>query len=457
MIALDDALRLSGAPTIALVGAGGKTTTMFVLARRLAPSIVTTTTHLAGDEARFADHHLLWEQAAGALPPPAGVALVTGLVDPSTRRLQGLPPAAFSSLHAQVAGQRPLLVEADGSRRRPLKAPAAHEPAIPIEAQLVIVVAGLAGVGQPLDDRHVHRPAEFARLGGMTAGDRVTVEALVRVLAHREGGLRGIPAGARRVVLLNGADTDALAGVAASMAPPLLDCYDAVICGGRDRPVGIPMTEPVGAGVLAAHVHERWSVRWVHEPVAGVVLAAGTASRYGAPKQLLLRNGTPFVRVVAATAVRAGLEPVCVVVGAHASEVAAAVGDLPVLIVDNPRWERGQGTSVSAGVLSLPPRSGAAIFLMADQPDVPAALLRALVDAHALGLPPVVAPLVAGERSSPQLFDRVAFGDLAALEGEVGGRAILARYRVTEIPWPDASQLLDVDTPDDYRRLLDEA
>ncbi len=96
----------------------------------------------------------------------------------------------------------------------------------------------------------------------------------------------------------------------------------------------------------------------------------------------------------------------------------------------------------------------AAIFLLADQPQVTTSILRALMEKHAEGLHPVVAPMVMDRRANPVLFDRVTFPDLASLQGDVGGRAILHKYRVEYLPWHDDRLLLDVDTPEMYKRLI---
>jgi len=122
-----------------------------------------------------------------------------------------------------------LLVEADGSRRKPLKAPAEYEPAIPDFVELVVQVVGLTGLGKPLDDESVHRPKIFERLAGLQPGETITPEALVRVVTHPEGGLKNIPENARRIVLLNQADTTELQSQAESIAKKVLSTYDSAI------------------------------------------------------------------------------------------------------------------------------------------------------------------------------------------------------------------------------------
>ena len=441
-IMLAKALRAGSTPCVAFIGAGGKTTAMFQLAGQLpTPVIVTATSHLGVWQIPFADKHIISET-----PAPLeeiehglqGVILVTGPIDGD--RTAPINDDLLNWLH-QFCGYHsiPLLIEADGARQRPLKAWADDEPPIPLFAEQIVQVAGLAGLGKLLNDENVHRPELFSELSGLNIGEPVTSEALVRVLVHAEGGLKNVPAGARRVALLNEADTPELQAIAHGMAQPLHSAYHSVIVSNLKR-------EEIYA---------------VHEPIAGIVLAAGESTRFGEPKQLLDWRGQPFVRAVAKNALDAGLSPVVVVTGASVERVVAAIKGLDVEVVRNDEWKSGQGSSIKAGILSLiqPPSSraqdvGGAIFLLADQPQVTASVVRALVEKHAEGLYPIVAPMVMDRRANPVLFDRATFSDLLTLEGDVGGRAIFHKHRVEYLPWHDDRLLLDVDTPEHYRRLI---
>jgi len=190
------------------------------------------------------------------------------------------------------------------------------------------------------------------------------------------------------------------------------------------------------------------------ESVAGIILAAGASQRMRQPKPLLLWRGKSFICHVARTALDAGLAPVVIVIGAHADEVRSALADLPVEIVYNPNWAEGQSTSVQAGLQALPPETTAAIFLLADQPRIPVELVRALMARHAQTQPPIVAPMIEGKRGNPVLFDYSVFPDLMSLQGDAGGRLIFSRYPAAYVPWHDPNLLLDVDTFEDYERLL---
>ena len=232
--ALAGALQIPPHPSIAFVGAGGKTAAMFAMARAMSPAIATTTTHLGEPQSASADCHIVWPAgvlcADLGLSECAGVTLLTGGLDVHAERLTGLSAPQWSALRRWCAlHQRALLVEADGSRQRPLKAPAAHEPAIPDPVDAVVVVAGMLGLGLPLDDEHVHRPARFAAISGCALGEPVSPEALAAALAHPDGGLKNVPAGARRAVLLNQADTPELQTLAALVGRRLRSAYDAVL------------------------------------------------------------------------------------------------------------------------------------------------------------------------------------------------------------------------------------
>jgi len=440
---LSQALRLSPLPRVALVGAGGKSTAMFTLARELVkPVLLTTTTHLGLAQLTLADHHFIFTAADQVPWPevefPQGVVVVTGIEDGSGR-VYGLSEAVIQKL-LEVANSLsvPMIIEADGSRLLPLKAPAEHEPAIPDFVDTVVVVAGLSALGKPLVHDWVHRPERFAELSGLPIGAEITPRALVRVMTHSQGGLKNIPDRIQRVALLNQADDESLQAQAQSIATQdfsgirLLDTYHRVVISSLQSP----------------------TVFAVHEPVAGIVLAAGGASRFGTAKQLLPWHGEPLVRRAARTALEAGLSPVVVVSGEYTAETRDALDDLPVKVVENPGWSLGQSTSIKVGLGELPPETGAVVFLLADQPMVPVSLLRALIEMHAASLNPIVAPLVDGQRANPVLFDRITFHDMASLSGDIGGRPLFAKYAVSWVPWHDPRLLLDVDTPEDYQALL---
>lgn len=428
---------------LAITGAGGKSSALFQMAHELPPPVlISASTHLAAAQLALADRHFFISSAEElqALQSQLyeGVVLLTGL-DDGAGRTRGLTEDILEKLH-DLAGLQgvPLLLEADGSRMLPLKAPAEHEPVIPSFANMVLVVAGMSGVGRQLDLNSVHRAERFAALSGVEVGSRVDENAVVQVLLHQQGGLKGIPTGARRSVLLNQADSLEQVEQAARMAEKLLAGYQSILVASLGGP--------------APGIHS------VHEKTAGIVLAAGGSSRLGStPKQLLEWHGIALVRHVAERALEASLSPVVVVTGAHAGAVEEVLQGLELVFAHNPDWQQGQSTSVRAGLRALPAGIGAAVFLLSDQPQVPVKLLYELNLAHSRRMAPIVAPRVKGRRANPVLFDANVFPELLLLKGDTGGRGLFSegdRFPVYWIDWDEINLLLDVDTPEDYQKLI---
>ncbi len=211
---LAEALGVKPGEVVALVGGGGKSTAMFCLAREVAEAgggaITTTTTHIFGAQTALAPARVLAaeatrERVAAALDAHRHV-LVVGPTDLTTKRAGGVSLELFSALRSWFPDAC-LVNEADGSRTRPFKAPAAHEPVIPSETTLVVPLVGADVFGMPLDDDHVHRPELVAALSCAPPGAPVTPEIVARVLAHPEGGRKGVPWGSRIVVLINKVET----------------------------------------------------------------------------------------------------------------------------------------------------------------------------------------------------------------------------------------------------------
>jgi 4-nitrophenyl phosphatase len=191
--------------------------------------------------------------------------------------------------------------------------------------------------------------------------------------------------------------------------------------------------------------------------IAGVVLAAGGSTRFGQPKQLLDWNGTPLVAHAASVAVQAELDPVVVVVGHRAEHVLPTLRELAVQPAMNWRWKEGMSTSVQLGLAMLPPDVEAAIFLQCDQPLIGADMLRRLVERFQRSGASIVYPVYRGRQYTPVLFARPLFPELAAVTGDQGGRALIPRHAeevaAVEVGSPDL--LADIDTPNDYERLLE--
>ena len=207
---LADALGVTAGDVVALVGGGGKSSAMFRLAREMVSkggqAITTSTTKIFGAQIALSPAHLFADdvtrERVAAELTAHGQVLVIGATDSGTGKADGVSLDLFGRLREWCPGVC-ILNEADGSRMRPFKAPAGHEPVIPAETTLVVIVVGADILGKTLDADHVHRPELVGALSGAPLGTPITPEIVARVLAHPHGGRKGVPAGARVVVLIN--------------------------------------------------------------------------------------------------------------------------------------------------------------------------------------------------------------------------------------------------------------
>lgn len=193
---------------VCVVGAGGKTTTMFALASRVDRAVVTATVRIpifdreVSTVAVTADPvERLGAADEGSFP--------LGLVPEREGgdRYRGYDPEVVDALAEAHDG--PVLVKADGARMREFKAPDDHEPRIPASTAAVVPVVSAHIVGKPLTGHWVHRPQQVAALSGTDLGEEVTAETVAAVLTHERGGLKGVPDGADVIPLVTKVDSAA--------------------------------------------------------------------------------------------------------------------------------------------------------------------------------------------------------------------------------------------------------
>ena len=441
------ALRSGKESCIAFVGAGGKSSAMFLLAREYpCPVILSASTHLCSEQVKQISPHYIVEnlvQLKKILDNPINeTTLFTG-GPTEDDRIHGLNYIFLECIYKYaIKYKMPFIIEADGSRKLPLKAPADHEPAIPPWVGQVVVIAGMESIGKPIDHNYVHRPEILSQITASKMGDLVDVNILEKLLKDSDGGLKNIPAGADRILLLNQVTNRKKKSAAFTLGKRLAGVYSSVLIG------DIPHWDRyLDKNKESNPILER------REQIGGLILAAGKAQRFGSPKILMDWGGIPVIRRIALTAIQSGLSPVVLVLGAYTSEVYPYLQDLPLVIIDNLEWLNGQSTSLIKGINAFSGRVGGVVVLLADQPHISTNTIRKIVRTHQTQSYPIIIPTVTGKRANPVLFDRHTFPEINKISGDVGGRVLFTQFPVLELPIQDKGLLLDIDTTEDYRRM----
>ena len=207
---LQEALGISLGDVVAFAGAGGKSGAILAISDGLVRAgmkvLVAPTTKMSLGEAdgigplvTSEDKHELRAKAESALSEAPAVVAGSGML--SKKRVSGIDPGWVGDL-AGLADV--VLVEADGSRRRPIKGTADHEPALPDAATLVVAVGNVQALGTPVDEEHVHRPEVFSNLTGVGPDQSITSRAFAVALS--QGSLARVPQTARTAALITGVE-----------------------------------------------------------------------------------------------------------------------------------------------------------------------------------------------------------------------------------------------------------
>ena len=216
MASLCKAMMLEEQGVVSLVGAGGKTSLMFRLAHEISAagdSVLTTTTTKILNPAPQKSSNLIISSHIDTIVKYAEdvfkknqrhITAAASRVQPENK-LIGLQPEIIDALAATKIF-RWIIVEADGAARKPLKAPADHEPVIPMSTTHVAGICGLSAVGKPFSEKWVHRPERFAEITGLNIGQTIPRKIFGDILLHERGIFKNSPSSAFRLAFLNQAD-----------------------------------------------------------------------------------------------------------------------------------------------------------------------------------------------------------------------------------------------------------
>jgi molybdenum cofactor cytidylyltransferase len=426
---------------VAFVGAGGKTSTMVALGYELAAAglrvVATTTTRIGVDQLDLMPYATTIDEGTRHLSLALGenrfVFLYGGI---RGSKVHGPGEEAIPRLLDSVDSDV-LLIEADGARGLPLKAPKSHEPVIPHETTLVVPIASLSVLGQPLDDEHVYNAEAINERYGFGIGSRIKSPWVAQVVRDEELGLRGIPAKARVMALLNQVPPQGYGRARARLIAQFI------------------LRSPHVQGVALGSVRSAHPIYEVQRHVAAVVLAAGMSSRMGQPKVLLpWAGGKTILEHIITQLVLARLSHITVVTGNQADEVKRLALQAGVKVTHNKHYATGEMlSSLKAGLRAMPPHISAVLVALGDQPTIQPRIIGQVMTAYAEGKGEIVAPSYQMRRGHPILIDRRYWQEILDLPEDGAPRDVIERHkdRIAYVNVDTDSVLRDLDTPDDYQ------
>ena len=371
-------LDLPAHAVISVTGAGGKTSLIFAWARELAASgksvVITTTTHMYRPERMEED----------------GIRIVVS-DDPERPDKVTSPPADVLEGLRETADV--VLIEADGSCRKPLKWPGEHEPAVPDHTDITVCVAGLSAIGKPTENvvfRADELPEAIRR-------ETVDVNLMHKILSSRSGGQKNVRGEFR--VFLNQVDDDTDRLAAAYRLQQILGVFGIQTAWGS-------LTEPGD------------------RKIAVILEAAGDSKRFGSNKLLhIMDDGKPMISSIL-DAVRPldVYKKIMVTQYDEAAELACGFD-----IVRNERPDLGISRSMQLGI-SAAGDADAYMFCVCDQPGLSTVTLERLIEAYKKGTAGIVSLAWQGKMCNPKIFSSLYREELMSLSGDAGGRQIIASH-----------------------------
>lgn len=347
---------------IAFVGAGGKTTLIQKMARELQRKgkrvIVTTTTHMYKPDET-------WNGIEVACVP----------CETEPEKVQGLPREAYLQLKKRCDV---LLVEADGSKRKPLKVPAMHEPVIPEDADVVIGIAGEAAVGHTLREA-CHRPELAAKLLGVSVEHIIERNDLIKILKSEQGQRKGVAVKYRMIIVEKNGDY----------------CYIKE----EDKKIGL------------------------------ILLAAGNSRRFGENKLLYKINEKPMYRYVADEIQNIEKQSLFYkkIVVSQYPEILEDLRKEGYVAVANLESELGISHSIKLGIEAAK-GVDAWCFMVADQPYIKGETIQNLVQEWKKSDKNIGCVSCQGRRGNPVIFAKEFQEEFMHLSGDVGGKIILQKH-----------------------------
>jgi molybdenum cofactor cytidylyltransferase len=438
---LHKAFDITPGDVVSFVGAGGKTSTLITLGHELASAglrvLATTTTRIGAEQLDLMPHALPLDTAPKVISAALGqqrfVFLYEGI---RASRVYGTPPESISALLDSVDSDV-LLIEADEARGLPLKAPKAYEPVIPPETTLVVPVASLAALGQPLDDEHVYNADAIDARYGFGLGNRIKSPWVAQVLRDEELGLKGIPPKARVIVLLNQTPAHGYLRARARLIAQFI------------------LRSPRVYGVALGAVRGAEPIYEVQRHVGALVLAAGMSRRMGQFKLTMpWTAGKTIIEHILDQLLLARVGNITVVTGHRAPEIRATAARLGADAVYNPEYATGEMlSSLKAGLNAMPAHVAAALLVLGDQPRIQPRVITQVMTAYAEGAGDIIIPSYQMRRGHPILIDRHYWPEILSLSDSAVLRDVINKYaeRIGYVNVDTDSVLGDVDTPQDYR------
>lgn len=420
---------------ICFVGAGGKSSSMFILAKELKDLgksvLVTTTTSIFEPKENEYDEFIVESKYEDIVNNKIskGTITILGSEIKETGKLKGLNKEVISKIYDDKVYDF-ILVEGDGSRRKPIKAPAHHEPVIPERCDRILGVIGLDSVGKLIDESHVHRPEIFCEFTGYEMKDKIDELAISNLIKHENGLFKNTPESCEKYLLLNKADDDIRMKYGLNIKNILIDNNISI--------------NNIIIGSMKKNKYYNNNIK-----ITGIILASGLSKRMGKEKLLLNIDGIPIIERVIRSVKGSKIDDIILV---YKNDEIKEIGKkYNIKTVLNENSNLGQSESIKLGLKNSYSFTDGYMFFVGDQPYLDSYIINKIIDKYDNENSKIIIPRYNNKNGNPVLFSSKLKDKLLDLKGDTGGRKIINETNeVDYIDFKDERLGIDIDTIEEY-------
>lgn len=419
---------------ISITGGGGKTTSMFKLGKELLSKgkkvlISTTTAIFKPRKDCYENLYLTKNTDYKDIRGSASGLTIIGKEISKNGKLMGISGEIIDEIFKMKTFDY-IIVEADGSKRKSIKAPASHEPVIPSLSTQIIALIGMDCLYKKIYEENVHRADKFCSVTNSKIGDLITEDTIYSLIISKDGIFKGSPIKSKKHLILNKVENEERERV----------CQEI-----KDK----ALLNKIDINIISGSMGKQ-------ARVTGIIMASGFSRRMKTDKLLLkLGDKTVLERVIDAC-MASQLDEVLVVYRSEKIKDIANSYDLKVVL--NEKASRGQSESIKVGINNIDSNTDGIMFIVADQPLLDSETIDVLINKFKTHQGQIIIPRYGETTGNPTIFPATFKDQLNSLLGDRGGREIINKNLklVSYVDVKNHKAGMDMDTAVEYEKLKEE-
>lgn len=423
---------------ICFVGAGGKTTSMFLLAQELKSLgkkvLVTTTTAIFYPEENEYDEIIIEDNIEINKIEKSinnGSILVIGKEVTNQRKLKGIEKDTITDIFNKGIFDY-ILVESDGSKRKPIKAPASHEPVLPTLCTKVIGLIGLDSIGKKIDSEFVHRPEIFTKITNSNIGDLITEDIVFNLVSNENGLFKDASIDTKKYLILNKCDNES-------------NKESAIIIKDLIKKSGFKINK-----IIIASMTNKKKYDDSKNNITAIILASGFSNRMGKQKLLLEIENIPIIERVIKAVKNSKINEIILI---YRDDKIKDIGNkYEIKTFYNDNADKGQSEAIKLGVKNSSKESKAYMFFVGDQPYLDSVVINEIIHTFNKENNKIIVPKYNDKNGNPVLFSSILKENLLNLNGDIGGKSIINELKseVKYMYFENEKMGIDIDTAEEY-------